>query len=40
MLAKADIRNDNGTALTALGLASLLVLVLVLIIERGGVPIG
>lgn len=38
MQAQAAITTDEGTVLQALGLV--LILVLVLLIERGGVPIG
>ena len=40
MQAKAAIRSADKTVLNAQGLVLLLVLVLVLLIERGGVPIG
>lgn len=40
MQAKAAIRTVDETALYAQGLGLFLVLVIVLLIERGGVPIG
>lgn len=40
MQAKAAIRTADETVLYAQGLALLLVLVILLISERGGVPIG
>lgn len=40
MRAKAAIRTVDETVLKAQGLVLLLILVIVLLIERGGVPIG